>query len=53
MTENEIINFLEDEINGLKEQKYVGSVCGKGIIQRNVGRARIMTTAFAIEPASW
>ena len=49
MTENEIIDFLEDEINGLKEQKYgeLGEIAAKVFKEIN-GDERIKVFRVAI-----
>ena len=49
MTENEIIDFLEDEINGLKEQKYgdMGEIAAKVFKEIN-GDGRIEVFSAAI-----
>lgn len=49
MTENEIIDFLEDEINGLKEQKYgdVGEIAAEVFKEIN-GDGRIKVFSAAI-----
>ena len=50
MTENEVIEFLEDEINGLKEQKYgdMGEIASEVFKQINGdGRIKVFRTAIA------
>ena len=49
MTENEIIDFLEDEINGLKEQKYgdLGEIAAEVFKEIN-GDERIKVFRMAI-----
>ena len=50
MTENEIIEFLEDEINGLKEQKYgdMGEIASEVFKEINGdGRIKVFRTAIS------